>query len=154
MISGYPSKEYYANPNLNQIHLNRSTVKGELLQINANTIFHNLDTKTGHSGSGILGMNCKTKQVTVLGVHTHKGRKRNSGVYLSNVVLKKLVKYEIEFGLNHQEYKLEIKFPEGIQEEVYHSLSKEEQDRVRNKSKLFEKLWQSQHKPIYTECHA
>jgi V8-like Glu-specific endopeptidase len=87
--------DYYSNSQLRQINFTRATLKGNLLDINDNTLYHNLDTSTGHSGSGILGINNKTKHVTVLGVHTHKGRKRNSGVFLSNFLLKRMARYEI-----------------------------------------------------------
>lgn len=90
---------YYTCPNLRDIDFTRVSLRGKLLEVSDNTLYHDLETSTGHSGSGILGLNAKNGNVTVLAVHTHKGKKRNSGVYLSNFLLKRLAKYEIEFGL-------------------------------------------------------
>jgi hypothetical protein len=42
-----------------------------------------------------MGINSKTNLVSVLGVHTHKGKTRNSGVYLSDFILNRLAKYEV-----------------------------------------------------------
>lgn len=90
---------YYTCPNLSDIDFTRVSLKGKLLEVSDNTLYHDLQTSTGHSGSGILGLNAKTAKVTILAVHTHKGKKRNSGVYLNNFLLNRLAKYEIEFGL-------------------------------------------------------
>jgi V8-like Glu-specific endopeptidase len=71
------------------------------LEIKENVIYHNLKTWVGHSGSAIIGCDIN-EQPAVIGVHTHKGLRKNSGVYLSNEAINKLIAYEINFALAHE----------------------------------------------------
>lgn len=57
MICGYPSIGYQRCSNLNKIDFSRVILQGKLVNIIGDTIYHQLDTKTGHSGSAIFGIN-------------------------------------------------------------------------------------------------
>jgi V8-like Glu-specific endopeptidase len=92
MICGYPSNNYYQRSDLRSIEFERVPLYGKI-DIIGETIYYNLDTKTGHSGSAIFGINAENSEPTILGIHTHKGKRNNLGVYLSYANLKRLAKF-------------------------------------------------------------
>lgn len=88
---------------LKSISFNRKDLKGTLEGVDANQsiLYHNLDTKTGHSGSAIFARNSLTQKPTVIGVHTHKGRLNNSGIVLTEMLLERIASYDLSFAINH-----------------------------------------------------
>lgn len=109
-ITGYPSQQFLKCANIFDASFERVALKGKILEINGSIIYHNLDTSLGHSGSPILAYNIHQEPV-ILGIHTHKGSNRNSGVFLTTKILQRLIQYEIKFAMLHERYKLVIKFP-------------------------------------------
>jgi V8-like Glu-specific endopeptidase len=63
------------------------------MQIRDHIVYHNLPTRLGHSGSAIMARTTCEDRAVLIGVHTHKGTSRNSGVYLNKSILGKLIDY-------------------------------------------------------------
>ena len=57
MICGYPRIGYHRCSDIKIIDFSRVPLYGDLVDIIGDTIYHHLDTKTGHSGSAIFGIN-------------------------------------------------------------------------------------------------
>lgn len=93
-IAGYPSEDYANVANIHSAYFKRSVVRGSILDIDDTIIYHNLDTKTGHSGGPILAVG-DDETPAIIGIHTHKGNLRNFGVFLNEKVLERLIRYEI-----------------------------------------------------------
>lgn len=85
-IAGYPSQQFLKCANIFDAVFERVTLEGKILEIDGSIIYHNLNTSLGHSGSPILAYNIHQDPV-IIGIHTHKGSNRNSGVFLTPKIL-------------------------------------------------------------------
>jgi V8-like Glu-specific endopeptidase len=120
-ITGYPSQQFLKCANIFDAVFERVSLKGRILEIDDSIVYHDLNTSLGHSGSPILAYNIHQEPV-ILGIHTHKGSTRNSGVFLTPRLLERLIQYEINFALQHDRYKLAIKFPPRLRKSVLEQL--------------------------------
>lgn len=77
---------------INAAYFKRDVVYGSVLDIEDTIVYHNLNTKTGHSGGPIIA-NGEDDSPIIIGIHTHKGSERNFGVFLNEKILQKLIKY-------------------------------------------------------------
>jgi V8-like Glu-specific endopeptidase len=69
-IQGYPSEKFFRCGNIFDAYFEKISLKGELLEIKDDIIYHNLKSEVGHSGSAITTYDRNEEEV-VVGIHTH-----------------------------------------------------------------------------------
>ena len=113
-VSGYPSEAFSNQGNLKKCDFEKVRLHGDLLEIADGVIYHNLATRTGHSGSALVTSNSRGESV-IVGVHTHRGR-RGMGVHLDGKQLQKLMQWEQQCNAHHQDNQ-QILFPGRVRDE-------------------------------------
>jgi hypothetical protein len=55
--------------------------------------------------------------------------------------MRRLARYEADFGLTHKEYDMSINFPTRIKEEIFMDLNEDEKETLVSRNKFYEKIW-------------